>query len=73
MIGRTMHGCRLRVERDGTVRDLNTLLPMSGPFLRKVILGLCADGPPYPIGSDEAVRARSNRDFGRFLARIFAD
>lgn len=70
-IGRTMHGCRLRVERDGTVRDLNTLLPMSTPFLRKIILGLCASGPPYPIGADEAVRAQSNRDVGRFLARAF--
>lgn len=70
-IGRTMHGCRLWVERDGTVRDLNTMLPMSTPFTRKIILGLCANGPPYPIGADEAVRQRSNRDFGRFLARVF--
>lgn len=71
LIGRTMHGCRLWVERDGTVRDLNTLLPMSTPFLRKIILGLCASGPPYPIGADEAVRTQSNRDMGRFLARLF--
>ncbi len=70
-IGRTMHACRLQVERDGTVRDLNTYLPMSAPFLRKVILGLCAIGPPYPIGADEAVREKSNRDLGRFLARVF--
>ena len=69
-IGRTMHGCRLWVERDGTVRDLNTLLPMSTPFARKIILGLCANGPPYPIGADEAVRQRSNRDLGKFLARV---
>lgn len=71
-IGRTMHGCRLRVERDGTVRDRNTLLAMSSPFTRKVILGLCANGPPYPIGADEETRAKSNRDLGRFLARVFA-
>jgi dienelactone hydrolase len=71
-IGRTMHACRLRVERDGTVRDLNTLLPMSTPFTRKVILGLCASGPPYPIGADEATRARSNRDMGAFLAKVFS-
>jgi len=70
-IGRTMHACRLLVERDGTVRDLNTFLPMSTPFARKVILGLCASGPPYPIGADEEVRAQSNRDMGRFLARVF--
>jgi dienelactone hydrolase len=71
-IGRTMHACRHRVERDGTVRDLNTLLPMSTPFTRKVILGLCASGPPYPIGADEATRARSNRDMGAFLAKVFS-
>ncbi len=70
-IGRTMDACRLWVERDGTVRDLNTLLPMSSPFTRKVILGLCASGPPYPIGADEETRAKSNRDMGRFLARVF--
>jgi dienelactone hydrolase len=71
LIGRTMHGCRFWVERDGTVRDLNTLLPMSAPFTRKIILGLCANGPPYPIGADEDVRAQSNRDMGRFLAPVF--
>jgi dienelactone hydrolase len=70
-IGRTMHACRLRVERDGTVRDLNTFLAMSTPLARKVILGLCASGPPYPIGADEETRARSNRDMGAFLARVF--
>lgn len=70
-IGRTMHACRLWVERDGTVRDLNTFLPMSTPFARKVILGLCAAGPPYPIGADDETRAKSNRDMGAFLARVF--
>lgn len=70
-IGRTMHACRLWVERDGTVRDLNTFLPMSSPLARKVILGLCASGPPYPIGADEETRAKSNRDMGAFLARVF--
>jgi dienelactone hydrolase len=69
-IGRTMHGCRLWVERDGTVRDLNTFLAMSTPFARKLILGLCASGPPYPIGADEETRAKSNRDMGAFLARV---
>lgn len=71
LIGRQLAGCRFRVERDGTVRDENTLLPMSGPFLRKIILGLCTGSRPYPIGRDEAVRAQSNRDFGRFLSRVF--
>ncbi|HKD75688.1 MAG TPA: hypothetical protein VKB76_09345, partial [Ktedonobacterales bacterium] len=73
LIGRQLAGCRFRVERDGTVRDENTFLPMSGPFLRKIILGLCTGSRPYPIGRDDAVRAMSNRDFGRFLSRVFAD
>ncbi len=72
MIGRTMNACRFRVERDGTVRDLNTLLPMSGPINRRIILGLCANGPPYPIGADDAVREKSNRELGAFLAAAFA-
>ncbi len=71
LIGRQLAGCRFRVERDGTVRDENTHLPMSGPFLRKIILGLCTGSQPYPIGRDDAVRAQSNRDFGAFLARVF--
>ncbi|MBN8908162.1 MAG: dienelactone hydrolase, partial [Rhodospirillales bacterium] len=61
-----------RVAPDGSVRDERTWLPMSGPFLRKIILGLCTSGPPYPIGRDDAVRAKSNRAFGRFLGRVFA-
>jgi dienelactone hydrolase len=71
LIGRQLRGCRFRVERDGRVRDENTLLPMSGPFLRKIILGLCSSSQPYPIGRDDAVRAQSNRDFGQFLSRTF--
>ena len=72
LIGRQLAGCRFRVERDGTVRDENTYLPMSGPFLRKIILALCTGSRPYPIGRDDAVRAKSNRDFGAFLERVFA-
>ena len=71
LIGRQLRGCRFRVERNGTVRDENTLLPMSGPFLRKIILGLCTGSRPYPIGRDDAVRAKSNRDFADILARVF--
>ena len=71
LIGRQLRGCRFRVDRDGRVRDENTLLPMSGPFLRKIILGLCSSSQPYPIGRDDAVRAQSNRDFGQFLSRMF--
>jgi dienelactone hydrolase len=73
LIGRQLRGCRFRVERDGTVRDENTYLPMSGPFLRKIILGLCTGSRPYPIGKDDSVREKSNRDFGGFLARVFSD
>jgi dienelactone hydrolase len=73
LIGRQLRGCRFRVERNGTVRDENTLLPMSGPFMRKIILGLCTGSRPYPIGRDDAVRAKSNRDFANFLARVFGN
>jgi dienelactone hydrolase len=71
-IGRLLNRCRLRVDADGAVRDERTGLPMSGSFLRKVILALCVDDEPYMIGADEAVRARSNRDLGRFLDAAFA-
>ena len=72
LIGRNLTGCRLRVERDGTVRDRRTGLAMTGPFLRKVILALCVSSKPYPIGRDDRVRAMSNRDYGQFLSRVFA-
>ena len=71
LIGRQLAGCRFRVERNGTVRDENTGLPMSGSFGRKIILGLCTENRPYLIGRDDAVRARSNRDLGAFLIRVF--
>ena len=73
LIGRQLAGCSFMVSHSGTVRDQNTGLPMSGPFLRKIILGLCTGSRPYPIGRDDAVRAKSNRDFGAFLARVFAE
>ncbi len=71
MIGRNLAPCRFEVERDGAVYDARTGLPMSGSFLRKVILGLCVGGP-YPIGRDDQVRLLSDRDYGRFLARVLA-
>jgi dienelactone hydrolase len=70
-VGRLLGACRLRVERDGTVRDERTRLPMSGPTLRRLILAACVEDRPYLIGADEAVRARSNRDLGRFLDGAF--
>jgi dienelactone hydrolase len=71
LICRQLAGCRFRVERDGTVRDENTYLPMSGPLTRKIILALCTGSRPYPIRRDDAVRAKSNHDFGAFLTQIF--
>lgn len=72
-IGRNLAGCSLRVERDGTIRDLNTGMAMTGPTSRKIILGLCTMfADPYAIGRDDAVRARATADWGRFLADIFA-
>ena len=73
MIGRNLAGCSLRVERDGTIRDTHTGLAMTGPFMRKMILGLCTLGAgPYPIARDDRVRGQAAADYGRFLARIFA-
>jgi dienelactone hydrolase len=71
-IGRQLAGCSLRVEQDGRVRDERTVLPMSGPYLRRMILGLCTEARPYPIGRDDAVRAKSNRDFAQFLSEVFS-
>ncbi len=70
-IGRSLDGCRLRVDRDGTVHDRNTLLPMIDSFTRRIILGLCSDSEGYLIGRDDAVRARSNADLARFLGQVF--
>lgn len=64
--------CRLEVEEDGDIRDRRTLLAMSGPLTRKIILGLCSDGDGYVIASDARVRSRSNRELGAFLARVLA-
>ncbi|MGH6718688.1 MAG: dienelactone hydrolase family protein [Alphaproteobacteria bacterium] len=71
-IGRNLAECRLEVERDGTVRDTLTHLPMSNGLFRRIILALCTDGDGYLIGHDDTVRARSNLDMGRFLAAVFA-
>jgi dienelactone hydrolase len=70
-IGRNLAPCRLKVESDGTVRDRHSWLPMVDAFTRKLILWLCTSDEGYLIGRDDAVRARSNADLGRFLTRIF--
>lgn len=72
LIGRNLAPCHFVVERDGTVRDKRLLIPMVNPFTRKILLGLCTDRKGYLIGRDDRVRARSNRDLGRFLERVFA-
>jgi dienelactone hydrolase len=66
-----MAPCRFVVERDNTVRDRRSGIEMSNPFFRKVILGLCADSEGYLQARDPEVRAKSNRDVGRFLAQVF--
>jgi dienelactone hydrolase len=70
LIGRQLQDCAFRVQRNGVVRDERTFLPMTGPLTRKIILALCVKSEPYPIGRDDAVRARSNHDFGAFLTRV---
>jgi dienelactone hydrolase len=72
LIGRQLAACRFWVEADGTIRHQALWLPLSTPFWRKIGLGLCTSGRPYPIGRDDAVRAQSNRDYGRFLERLLA-
>jgi dienelactone hydrolase len=67
-----MSACRFVVERDGTVRDGKSGLEMSNGFYRKVILALCDDPDGYLLQRDPAVRAKSNRDVGRFLASVFS-
>ncbi len=70
-IGRNLAPCDLVVEADGSVHDSNTGFPMTGPFMRKVILGLCTDSDGYLIGRDEAMRTRALEDVTRFLNGIF--
>ena len=43
---------------------------MSNQVTRELMLSMCVSDKPYPIGRDDAVRQQSNRDFGRFLARV---
>jgi dienelactone hydrolase len=69
-IGRNLADCRLLVRRDGTVRDTITFLPMSGPTTRQIILGVCSDPAGYLIGSDDAVRIKSNAEMGGFLEGV---
>jgi dienelactone hydrolase len=70
LIGRNLAGCDFEVEADGTVKDRNSGFVVSGSLMRKLLLGLCVEDRPYPIGRDDEIRRRSNHDLGRFLARV---
>jgi len=70
-IGRNLAPCDFNVNEKGVVRDTFTFLPMSGPFLRKLILGACVGSEGYLIGRDDAIRARSNAEVGAFLMQAF--
>lgn len=71
MIGRNLSACDFVVDREGVIHDADSGIAMTGPFWRAVLLATCVSSRQYPIGRDAAVRAASNRDFGRFLARVF--
>jgi len=71
LIGRNVAACDFEVQRDGSVHDRGNGFVMSNQPMRELLLSMCVTDRPYPIGRDDAVRQRSNRDFGRFLARIF--
>lgn len=71
LIGRNVVACDFVVRRDGSVQDRNNGFVMSNQATRELMLSTCVTDKPYPIGRDDAVRQQSNRDFGRFLARVF--
>jgi dienelactone hydrolase len=62
--------CRLTVGSDGTVRDENSFLTMTGRASRAAILALCSNSDGYLIGPDEAVRRLSNARLAAFLNPI---
>ncbi len=72
MIGHNLSACSFRVDRDGRIHAAGSGIVMSGPVTRRALLLFCVAAAPYPIGRDDAVRAQSNRDFGRFLATVFS-
>ncbi|MGE0120488.1 MAG: dienelactone hydrolase family protein [Dongiaceae bacterium] len=71
LIGRNLAGCDFVVRADGTVQDRNSGFVMTGSLMRKLLLSLCVEDRPYPLGRDDAVRRQSNNDLGRFLTRVF--
>ncbi len=71
LIGHNLSACSFRVDRQGRIHAAGSGMVMSGPVTRRALLLLCMSSNPYPIGGDDAVRAQSNRDLGRFLAAVF--
>jgi dienelactone hydrolase len=70
-IGRNLAPCRFRVDESGIAWDRRTYVPMLNKFFRQVSLGLCSGSEGYMIGSDDAVRQRSNALLSTFLERAF--
>lgn len=70
-IGRNLAPCNFYVDDDGDVYDAGSWLPMTGPFMRKIILGLCSDPDGYLIGRDDEIRDRAIADWARFLNAVF--
>jgi len=70
-IGRNLAPCSFVVEDDGDVHDSITGFPMTGPFLRKIILGVCTDSEGYLIGRDDEVRDRALAEVSVFLNEVF--
>ena len=70
-IGRNLAPCNFYVDDDGDVYDAGSWLPMSGPFMRKMILGLCSDPDGYLIGRDDQIRQRAIADWSLFMNGIF--
>ena len=71
LIGNNLSACAFRVNQAGHIYGAGSGIVMSGPLSRRALLLLCVSSDPYPIGRDDAVRAESNRDFGRFLTEVF--
>ncbi len=72
LIGNNLSACAFRVNRAGHIYGAGSGVVMSGPLSRRALLLLCVSSDPYPIGRDDAVRAESNCDFGRFLTEVFS-
>jgi dienelactone hydrolase len=69
---RNLVGCSFSVEPDGTVRDTFSAMAMTGTFGRRLMLAACTTTEGYVVARDDAIRARSTADMGRFLAGALA-